>query len=70
MVDKTVKTPDFLRKNRESGAFCILGIILIYLQRLLPIFLKRVGGLAVEAVIFLIFLELSHMSCYDSNNIF
>ena len=46
ILAKTVITPDFLRKNRESGAFCVLWAILIYLQLLLPIFSKRVGGMA------------------------
>ena len=46
MVAKTVKTPDFLRKNRESGAFCILWGILIYLQLFLPIFPNPVGEMA------------------------
>ena len=35
---KTVKTPDFLHESSQSGAFCISAAILIYLQRLLPIF--------------------------------
>ena len=35
ILAKTVITPDFLRKNRESGVFCVLWAILIYLQLLL-----------------------------------
>ena len=27
---KTVKTPDFLRKNRESGVFYVFGVIVCY----------------------------------------
>ena len=50
MVAKTVKTPDFLRKNRESGAFCVLGAIMSYLQLLLPIFPKHVGAVAAPSV--------------------
>ena len=38
ILAKTVKTPDFLHESSQSGAFCVLWVILIYLQLLLPIF--------------------------------
>ena len=43
ILAKTVKTPDFLHESSQSGAFCISAAILIYLQRLLPIFLISGG---------------------------
>ena len=48
---KTVITPDFLRKNRKPGGFCVLGAIWACLQLLLPIFLNRVGAVAAETTI-------------------
>ena len=38
ILAKTVKTPDFMHESSQSGAFCISAAILIYWQRLLPIF--------------------------------
>ena len=46
ILAKTVKTPDFLHKSSQSGAFCISAAILIYLQRFLPIFPISGGGRA------------------------
>jgi hypothetical protein len=49
MVAKTVKTPNFPQSNGELGAFCISWAIIIYSQRFLPIFPKRVGEMATPA---------------------
>ena len=46
ILAKTVKTPDLLHENSQSGAFCIYAAILIYLQRLLPVFLVLGGGMS------------------------
>ena len=43
-------TPDFLRKNRESGALCALGDIITYLQLFLPVFPVLDGEMAATAV--------------------
>ena len=49
ILAKTVKTPDFLHESSQSGAFCISTAILIYLQRLLPIFLVLGGGMSAQS---------------------
>lgn len=51
MAAKTVAPPDFLRKNRKSGAYHIYVAILVRLQLLLSGFLKRSGReVAVEPI--------------------
>jgi hypothetical protein len=46
MVAKTAKTPGFPKKNGKPGAFCVLWVILAYLQLLSSILLILGGGMS------------------------